>query len=160
MRARIFTGWPTERATSLIWLSRRSSGCVQIYVAHHTTGYRQAGAVGDCGRDRRLFKSGPRHDPAAIQERRRALKRPRHERYLPPSLRTRNCCWRVYYASPDARTAIRHYVGNADSLKGLELRPIFAAIVSFNEQARRFLGRYRQSTGAAFPADRDRDRFW
>ncbi len=41
-------------------------------------------------------------------------------------------------ASPDARAAIRHYVGNADSLKGLELRPIFAAIVSFNEEARRF----------------------
>jgi DNA primase len=41
-------------------------------------------------------------------------------------------------ASPDARTAIRHYVGNADSLKGLELRPIFAAIVSFNEEAHRF----------------------
>jgi DNA primase len=41
-------------------------------------------------------------------------------------------------ASADARTAIRHYVNGADSLKGLELRPIFAAIVAFNEEARRF----------------------
>ena len=41
-------------------------------------------------------------------------------------------------ASADARTAIRHYVNGADSLKGLELRPIFAAIVAFNEETRRF----------------------
>ena len=41
-------------------------------------------------------------------------------------------------ASPDARSAIRQYVGNGDSLKALELRPIFAAIVKFNEDARRF----------------------
>jgi DNA primase len=41
-------------------------------------------------------------------------------------------------ASTDARTAIRHYVGDGDSLKGMELQPIFSAIVSFNEEARRF----------------------
>ena len=41
-------------------------------------------------------------------------------------------------ASTDARTAIRHYVGDGDPLKGMELRPIFSAIVSFNEEARRF----------------------
>jgi DNA primase len=41
-------------------------------------------------------------------------------------------------ASADARAAIRHYVNGADSLKGLGLRPIFAAIVAFNEEARRF----------------------
>jgi DNA primase len=41
-------------------------------------------------------------------------------------------------ASTDARTTIRHYVGDGDSLKGMELRPIFSAIVSFNEEARRF----------------------
>jgi DNA primase len=41
-------------------------------------------------------------------------------------------------ASLDARTAIRHYVTSTDSLKGLELRPIFTAIVNFNEEAKRF----------------------
>jgi len=41
-------------------------------------------------------------------------------------------------ASADARTAIRHYLGTADSLKEMELRPIFAAIINFDEQARHF----------------------
>ena len=41
-------------------------------------------------------------------------------------------------ASADARAAIRHYVATTDSLKRLELRPIFAAIVSFDEQAKHF----------------------
>lgn len=41
-------------------------------------------------------------------------------------------------ASPEARSAIRAYVGERDFLNGLELRPIFAAIVKFNEDARRF----------------------
>ena len=41
-------------------------------------------------------------------------------------------------ASADARIAIRQYVGDGDSLKALELRPIFTAIVNFNEEARQF----------------------
>jgi DNA primase len=41
-------------------------------------------------------------------------------------------------ASTDARAAIRHYVSGSDSLKFLELRPIFSAIVNFDEQARHF----------------------
>jgi len=41
-------------------------------------------------------------------------------------------------ASADARTAIRHYVAGSDSLKLLELRPIFAAIVDLDEKARNF----------------------
>jgi DNA primase len=41
-------------------------------------------------------------------------------------------------ASADARTAIRHYLATSDSLTYLELRPIFGAIVSFDEQAAGF----------------------
>jgi DNA primase len=41
-------------------------------------------------------------------------------------------------ASSDARTAIRHYVSATDFLTNLQLRPIFTAIVNFNEEVRRF----------------------
>jgi DNA primase len=41
-------------------------------------------------------------------------------------------------ASGEARAAIRHYLAGSDSLKLLELRPIFAAIVNFDEKARSF----------------------
>jgi hypothetical protein len=41
-------------------------------------------------------------------------------------------------ASADARSAIRHYLAGSDSLKLLELRPIFSAIVSFDEKTRNF----------------------
>jgi DNA primase len=41
-------------------------------------------------------------------------------------------------AGADARRAIRHYVTSSDSLKSLELRPIFAAIVNVDESVKRF----------------------
>jgi DNA primase len=41
-------------------------------------------------------------------------------------------------ASADARTAIRHYLSGNDSLKLLELRAIFSAIVDFDERVRSF----------------------
>ena len=41
-------------------------------------------------------------------------------------------------ASREARTAIRQYVAGSDALNALELRPIFAAVVNFNEDSRRF----------------------
>jgi len=40
--------------------------------------------------------------------------------------------------SAEARTAIRHYLANSDSLKFLHLEPIFKNIVQFNEDARVF----------------------
>lgn len=41
-------------------------------------------------------------------------------------------------ASEDARRAIRHYLKGSDALSRLDLRPIFSAVVGFDEEARHF----------------------
>ena len=73
---------------------------------------------------RAQFKKTPRAEPA--QRRDIASAVPPNEKLLLACL----------LASADARTAIRHYLQGTDSLGRLELRPIFAAIVNFDEEKR------------------------
>jgi DNA primase len=75
---------------------------------------------------RQQFKRAPRAEP--IQPRTLSSAVPPNEKLLLACL----------LESADARAAIRHYLNNSDSLKLLELRNIFAAIVNFDEQARTF----------------------
>jgi DNA primase len=75
---------------------------------------------------RQQFKRTPRAEP--VQPRTLSSAIPPNEKLLLACL----------LESADARIAIRHYLDNADSLKLLELRNIFAAIVNFDEQARTF----------------------
>ena len=75
---------------------------------------------------RQQFKKTPRAEVAAP----RAV-----SSAVPPNEKLLLAC---LLASADARTAIRHYVNGGDALKALDLRTIFAAIVNFDEQAKRF----------------------
>ena len=75
---------------------------------------------------RQQFKKTPRAEPS--QPRTISSAVPPNEKLLLTCL----------LASADARTAIRHYLSSNDSLKLLELRAIFSAIVNFDEQARNF----------------------
>ncbi len=75
---------------------------------------------------RQQFKKTPRAEVAAP----RAV-----SSAVPPNEKLLLAC---LLASADARTAIRHYLNGGDALKALDLRTIFAAIVNFDEQAKRF----------------------
>jgi DNA primase len=75
---------------------------------------------------RQQFKRAPRAE--SIQPRALSSAVPPNEKLLLGCL----------LASADARATIRHYLASSDSLKLLELRSIFAAIVNFDEQARSF----------------------
>jgi hypothetical protein len=75
---------------------------------------------------RQQFKKTPRAEPSQLRTISSAV---------PPNEKLLLAC---LLASGDARTAIRHYLSSNDSLKLLELRPIFSAIVYFDEQARSF----------------------
>jgi DNA primase len=75
---------------------------------------------------RQQFKKAPRAEvaqPRAVSS------------AVPPNEKLLLAC---LLASGDARTAVRHYVSSSESLKLLELRPIFGAIVSFDETAKHF----------------------
>jgi DNA primase len=75
---------------------------------------------------RQQFKKTPRAEAA----RPRAI-----SSAVPPNEKLLLAC---LLASADARSAIRHYLSANDSLKLLELRAIFAAIVNLDEQAHGF----------------------